>query len=277
MQCAFPIELYGGINKHFVPCGQCMPCRINKKRMVTGRILLENQYSAKPSTFLTLTYDDDNLPDRGSLIPADVMGFINRLRQRKEIRQDGNPRYFAVGEYGDHSWRPHYHLALFGVPPEHEDVFQSVWSRGFSYVGEITRQSAGYIAGYTTKKMTTYQDPRLIDLGLVPEFTRMSKFPPLGAGGFKNILDNLMTRVGSIAIQEHGDVPSSYRFDGKTYPIDPFWKAWLREQIGIESPPVYQPWVYDLEEFNRRVENAKKTHDKLYAQNKRRKKTSSSI
>lgn len=266
----------------WVPCGKCMNCRINKKRLWTGRIVLEARYSKLPSTFLTLTYNDEHEPERHSLNPLDLKGFLNRLRGRKNVVVNTGCRYFAVGEYGDTSWRPHYHLALFGMPPDFEREFESCWIRdgkpmGFIKAGELTPASAGYIAGYCTKKMTSYDDPRLIDLGLIPEFNRMSRFPPLGAAGMEVILDNFHTLTGARAIAEHGDVPTGFRLDGKEYPIGSYWRAYLREQLGIDEPPEYEPWNIDLEAFEVQKSNAQKKAEKLWEQNKRRRHTPTTI
>jgi len=92
-------------------CGQCMPCRFNRRRLWTARLLLEaTQHENK--SFITLTYNDKNAPKDHSLDPSHYKNFIKRLRKAiypKKIR------YYLVGEYGDHTQRPHYHAALFGL------------------------------------------------------------------------------------------------------------------------------------------------------------------
>ena len=56
---------------------------------------------------MTLTYDEKNLPDR--LKKEHLQKFIRNLRDDgKEIK------YFACGEYGDTTNRPHYHMCIFG-------------------------------------------------------------------------------------------------------------------------------------------------------------------
>ena len=97
------VEAYG--------CGQCLPCRVNRRRIWTHRVLLEAIKSSE-SSFITLTYDDENLPENGSLCPSHVRDWLKRIRKKVEPRK---LRYFLVGEYGDETKRPHYHVALFGV------------------------------------------------------------------------------------------------------------------------------------------------------------------
>ena len=97
-------------------CGQCMPCRLNKKRIWTHRIMLES-YEYSDNTMVTLTYDDEHLPrlddGRGTLVPKDFQDWLKRFRKAVEPRR---VRYFGVGEYGDQLWRPHYHVILFNYP-----------------------------------------------------------------------------------------------------------------------------------------------------------------
>jgi len=268
MKCGYMINL-GNRDNRFVPCGQCMPCRINKKREWQGKILLESRYSKRQSSFVTLTYNEDNMPDRGSLEPRDLSGFLNRLRARKAITAINGLRYFAVGEYGTKTWRPHYHLALFGVQPEYEAEFQSAWTTeagaiGHIHTGEVTPESAAYIAGYTTKKMTSREDPRLEDMGMLPEFARMSRFPPLGAKGLDVILDTLCRRDAAIALAEYGDVPATFQLYGKSFPLSKYWRQWLRKQLGITDPPEYAPWLIDMDQFKHEQTNAAKKAHKLF-------------
>lgn len=258
MMCGYMQKL----GKIYVPCGKCDPCNYNKKRLWTGRIILESINHPAPSAFVTLTYDDHNLPDQGEVSPPDVMAYIKRLRQQQDT---GKVRYFAVGEYGDKTFRAHYHLALFGLPAEvYETTLRKTWQEfGHVHVGELTPASSSYIAGYTTKKMTKGDDYRLD--GRHPEFTRMSKFPPLGAPGIAYIENLMYTRVGAAGLQKTKDVPTGFQHEGKTYPIGRYWRHHLREQIGINEPPAYQPWVVDLPKFKKDMKNAEKIAQKLYS------------
>lgn len=89
-------------------CGQCLPCRVNRRRIWTHRIMLEAaQYH--DNSFVTLTYDEEKLPVDLSVTPRTLQLFMKRLRKVYPNRI----RYFGVGEYGDQTMRPHYHLALF--------------------------------------------------------------------------------------------------------------------------------------------------------------------
>lgn len=138
------------------PCGRCLPCRINKSREWKHRIMLES-YPNSENLFVTLTYDEENIPPDSSVQKSDIQKYLKRLR--KEI---GQFRYFVVGEYGDQSWRPHYHLALFGVSPLMAYYLKEKWGKGQIHIGEISEQSAEYIAGYAIKKLTRDDDRRLI-------------------------------------------------------------------------------------------------------------------
>lgn len=231
------------------------------KRLWTGRILLEQAHTSTESTFATLTYDPDHLPDNGSLVKKDAQRFMDRLRKRTGI---GHVRYFLVGEYGDKTWRPHYHAALFAVPPEQfQDLIQDCWPFGYIHCGLIEKRSAAYVANYCTKKMTKGDDSRL--RGREPEFSLMSKNPPLGAAGVRHIVDLLHTKAGSAALKEYQDVPNSFRVMGKEYPLGQYWMAWLRQEMGITNPPVNSTWNLDYEAFTRKQEQAEKVAVKLWA------------
>ena len=266
MRCAYPITVTGTQ----APCRQCMPCRINQKRMLTGRILLEAAHTPLSSTFLTLTYNDDHLPKGESLVPKDVTKFIDRCRRGSL----GHFRYYVVGEYGEKTQRPHYHMALFGVPPSTswDEYLRDKWNRdpqnprkqkeiGFTKVGDITKESAAYIAGYVTKKLNA-TNPALN--GRYPEFARFSKNPPLGAAGIRHIYDLLHTRTGARAVETMGDVPNSFEVQGKQYPIGTYWKTKLREWMGITNPPLNSNWELHYEAFTKEDEAAKKKHAHIW-------------
>ena len=113
MKCTKPVwinnkpPLSGGL---YVPCGKCIASRIQKRNELTMRCLHELSYHDS-SSFVTLTYNDDSLPDNSSLRKRDLQLFFKRLRKAVlPVRI----RYFACGEYGDNSHRPqhtvYYHV-----------------------------------------------------------------------------------------------------------------------------------------------------------------------
>lgn len=172
------------------PCGQCLPCRINKSRVWTHRLLLE-QGTSNDSLFITLTYDDDFLPNCYSLYPPDLTNFFKKLRKRVDLKI----RYFAVGEYGDDNWRPHYHVALFGLSIIHRPFIEQSWSfegvqMGIVHIGELNKDSARYITGYVIKGMTT---EKRVWPYCKPEFMRCSNRPGIGAKAIDKIADALLS------------------------------------------------------------------------------------
>lgn len=61
-KCLNPLELYDSRhNKIFVNCGKCVACQNTKRSALSLKLCLEEQNS-KYCYFVTLTYDDDNLP-----------------------------------------------------------------------------------------------------------------------------------------------------------------------------------------------------------------------
>lgn len=144
------------------------------------------------SAFITLTYDDDHLPEGGSLVKRDFQLFMKRLRKAR----DEKVRFYACGEYGEKSGRPHYHALIFGTgfpdmrlrrksrsgEMEYFDSgeLRSLWPAGNNIIGAVTFESAAYVARYIMKKITGdlaeehYQ-------GREPEFTLMSRRPGIGA------------------------------------------------------------------------------------------------
>lgn len=212
-------------------CGQCLPCRINRRRVWSHRITLEASLH-EYSSFVTLTYSPEFLPAGATLVPEDITKFLKRLR--KSIAPH-KIRYFAVGEYGDKSERPHYHLALFGLGPLHAQVIADAWSVnktpiGHIVVGDLNQYSAGYVAGYVTKKMTSFDDERLN--GRHPEFARMSTSPGLGADAMQEVANVLFTRAGCTSLANTGDVPAVLHSNGKFLPLGRYLRSKIREKIG---------------------------------------------
>lgn len=221
------------------PCGQCMPCRINRRRVWTLRILLES-FLHSSNSFLTLTYAPEHIPSGGTLVPRDTQLFLKRLR--KDFPR--KVRYFLVGEYGDISERPHYHASLFGVGVDDLLFVQNAWRMGHVMLGELTPQSARYVAGYVTKKMTSKDDLRLN--GRYPEFARMSLRPGVGAAAVSNIL----TALGS-NLNQHGDIPSALHVHGSMMPMGRFLLGKLREKVSTKRNSSFDEQVQFLLEAAR--------------------------
>lgn len=254
-------------------CGQCLPCRINRKRQWTHRLILEAaQY--KDNAFVTLTYNDENLRFSESglptLDPNDLRLWMMRLRSRL-ARMDGpfpkGVRFYAVGEYGDETQRPHYHVMLFGYPACHYgqsqfsklrgtccvacNVVRDTWGLGNVYVGTVEKDSAGYVAGYVVKKMTKKDDERLGDR--YPEFSRQSLRPGIGYDALYEIAD-CMLRYFADAV----DVPKELRHGMAKLPLDRYLRKKLRLMVGRdESAPqeVLQEMVLELSDLYARAKD----------------------
>lgn len=223
-------------------CGQCLPCRINRRRLWVHRMVLESAMHVG-SCFVTLTYDEKNLPNGGNLEPTHSQKWLKRLR--KELSPE-KIRYFLVGEYGDESQRPHYHAAIFGLDPIHTQSFDSTselinktWGKGHTMVGTLTMESASYIAGYVTKKLTNKNDPYVSKklAGRNPEFARMSLGGRTKSGGIGALaVGNIAAAYGDSAaldsIVDNFDVGSTLLHGRARYPLGRYLKSKLRKALG---------------------------------------------
>jgi hypothetical protein len=180
-----------------IPCGQCIGCRFDKSRQWAVRAVHEAQMH-EDNCFITLTYNEENIPEDRSVSKEVLQKFLKRYR--KEINKHGGKqiRFMACGEYGHLRNRPHYHLLIFGWrdPQEYlwsksksgeilfrSPVLERAWTEGYSSVGNLTFQSAAYTARYVTKKVTgkrAKQEYRIFDketgeiIEIQPEFALMS-------------------------------------------------------------------------------------------------------
>lgn len=188
-----------------LPCRKCVGCRLSKSREWANRAVMEQIYHQE-SWFLTLTYDDEHLPRsfpvdestgeilsvHGTLVKKHLQDFFKRLR----FNSGQKFRYFAAGEYGSQTYRPHYHVLLFGLrlndlsvisrnfagqPYYVSDIISKCWSDGIHILGPVTWQSASYVARYTMKKATHGFDRSFYDAAaILPEYQSMSLKPGLG-------------------------------------------------------------------------------------------------
>ena len=208
----------GRVKRHLsLACGQCVGCRLDRSREWALRCVHEAQLHAD-NCFVTLTYSPENLPVSGSLVYRDFQLFMKRLRKLR-----GPVRFYMCGEYGEKHWRPHYHACLFGVAfadrasfgtsPSGSRIYrspelESLWTLGHSSLGDVTFESAAYIARYIMKKRYgdaakahyTRLDPSTGELvSLHPEFTRMSLKPGIGAGWITKFKSDVFPRDRIVA------------------------------------------------------------------------------
>lgn len=152
-----------------VPCRQCTGCRLDQSREWAVRCVNEARMYEQ-NCFITLTYNEEKLPEDEGLQLDHVQRFMKRLRKKvgKKLK------YFSCGEYGDKNLRPHYHMLLFNYDFDDKKYFRTtkngdklytsqklddLWidtddkkSLGFATLGELTFKSAGYTARYCLKK-----------------------------------------------------------------------------------------------------------------------------
>lgn len=161
-----------------VPCGKCQGCLLERSRQVSVRCMHEAQMQPE-NCFLTLTYSESQLPVDYSVNKLDPQLFLKRLRDfvahtaTTTIEETGEvvPRrfkFYGCGEYGEKSYRPHYHILIFGydfpdkvlfetTPQGHKlyvsERLHKLWPFGLCTIGALTYQTASYTARYTMKKL----------------------------------------------------------------------------------------------------------------------------
>lgn len=182
-----------------IPCGRCIGCKLERSRQWAIRCVHEAQMHEN-NCFITLTYNNKNLPKDNSLNVKHFQDFMKRLRKAF----GSGIRFFHCGEYGDENKRPHYHACLFnfdfldkqhwstrdGVQLYTSKTLEKLWPFGFCTIGDVTFESAAYVARYVTKKITgQYAFDHYTDYdketGEIiterrPEYCTMSRRPGIG-------------------------------------------------------------------------------------------------
>lgn len=207
-----------------ISCRQCIGCLLEHSRQWAVRCVHESKMH-ESNCFITLTYDPEHLPLDWSLDLTHWQEFAKRLRQHYSrhmkalgIAPPFKPfRFFHCGEYGkpeegdfeNSHGRPHYHALLFGKNflPDRKfhkhtengdklytsEVLTRTWGKGQCLIGELTHESAAYVARYTMKRKRGDQAKDFyqhVDLKtgevtkLKPEYATMSRRPGIGAAWF---------------------------------------------------------------------------------------------
>lgn len=185
-----------------LPCGICIGCRLEHSRQWAMRCMHEAQLH-EDNCFLTLTYDDEHLPDYRNLVKRDFQLFMKRLRKK----YGEGIRFYGCGEYGDLYKRPHYHICIFGFNFKDRVLWKTInenklfisddlselWPYGFSTIGELNFETAAYTARYCLKKYkgkNWKENYQRVDaetgeiINLQPEFALMSRRPGIGTNWY---------------------------------------------------------------------------------------------
>ena len=145
-------------------CRKCLPCMLNQARQKAVRAWHESKMHDS-NIFLTCTYSDDHLSS-SKLVYRDFQLFMKRLR----LCVPDKINYMVTGEYGAKNMRPHWHALLFNYKPDDSvykyttdlghkvwcsEFLSDVWGMGTVEFGDVTLESAGYVARYASKKLVS--------------------------------------------------------------------------------------------------------------------------
>lgn len=162
-QCLYPWSKKG--ENITLPCGKCWECKARRVSGWSFRLMKEEEQSSS-ALFVTLTYSPESVPitTKGymTLKKEDVQWFIHKLRKitdKKYKNEKTTIKYYACGEYGSHTFRPHYHIIIFGADP---NLISKAWRRfnqesgktediGTIHIGEVSGASIGYTLKYINK------------------------------------------------------------------------------------------------------------------------------
>lgn len=200
--CLYPVHIKSKPEKLplVVPCGKCLECVRSASVEWAFRILDECSLY-EHNCFITLTYNNDNLPDDLSVHKGEHQRFMKRLRKALAPLKI---RFFVSGEYGKKLMRPHYHYIIFNWFPDDAVFFkfdkkgtklfrskllETVWTKGFSSVGEVTYDTALYAAKYLQKFQFQNSTREFLwqssehsyeSVQILPPFVLMSNRPGIG-------------------------------------------------------------------------------------------------
>lgn len=209
-----------------ISCGQCIGCRLERSRQWAVRILHEASQHEKNS-FLTLTYSEDNLPLDHSLNINHWQLFAKRVRKHLSTQTDPRSRtfrYYHCGEYGEQTGRPHYHACVFGQDFSSDrkphgtsrgntlytsTQLDNLWALGHVWIGDLTFESAAYVARYVCKKVTGEKAESHYN-GLKPEYASMSRKPGIGSTWIEKYFGQVYPRDEVITRGKRGTPPKFY-------------------------------------------------------------------
>lgn len=150
MGCIKPISIKNpaGFGTLRVPCGNCPGCKNKRAADWAFRLQQESKRHAS-SHFATLTYDDEHVQGSPNglltLNKIHLQTFFKTLRKQSPGEKI---KYYACGEYGGRTFRPHYHAIIFGATPSAVD---NSWNHGHVRIDPVNDATIRYVTGYVTK------------------------------------------------------------------------------------------------------------------------------
>lgn len=153
----------GMVDPQLIPvrCGKCVACRAHRASKKAAQLFHESTCWDQ-SCFITLTYNDENLPGftLGDIAP-DWEPFYRRLERYLKGQGICDFAWYAAAELGYQDGRPHFHLILYGTDfidgsskqgtgfknPE----LESLWKKGFIHIQPLTAASCNYICKHFRK------------------------------------------------------------------------------------------------------------------------------
>lgn len=292
-----------------IPCQKCIGCRLTYARQWADRCLLELQYH-KNAWFVTLTYNDEHVPRSYYGDPAsgearpcltldrrDVQLFLKRLRKAVEPVKI---RYFGCAEYGPTTWRPHYHLIIFGLPLDdlalkRQDMdgkvsaytsktLSDAWSLrpfgnyspvmdplGDVECSDVTWSACNYVARYIVKKQLGPDGKDFYDrFNLTPPFTFMSTSPGIGRSYYEEHQEVLYRHDSvSVSTPDGGRSVRPSRYFDKLFDIaqpDRLQEIKEARRFMAEQAEKFKLQktslnIYDLQALEERVANQKLPKD----------------
>jgi hypothetical protein len=237
------------------------------------------------NSFLTLTYRDEDLPQEyihpktgqvyapNTVRPDHHRSFINSLQVDFKRKTGKTLKYYVCAEYGEKTARPHYHYALFGFPTctdidsrkKHKrftecscnncQYLQKKWGKGHIFLGDLTQDSAQYVAGYVTKKLTNENNEhtaRILD-GRYPEFGRASLKPALGKEAWEAHINKIKRYIHTPE-----DIPRFLLHNGKKWPIGDYLLLTAKNMLGFND----EEWSLETSR-SERAKKDRQNHEKV--------------
>lgn len=239
-----------------LPCGQCVGCRQERTRQWAIRCVHEASLHEQ-NCFLTLTISSEQPEEKQkTLNKRDFQLFMKKLRKKFP---NNKILYLYCGEYGEKFSRPHYHACIFGLDfPDKEiwkqtdgqklytsEILNKLWGYGYCIIGDVTFQSAAYVASYINKKITGSEASEHYK-GKVPEYANMSRRPAIAKNWIEKYISDTYPHDDIVLSGKKHNVPRYY--DKQLEKLNPK----LYEQIKLRRAEKLEKFIQSPENSDKR-------------------------